>query len=212
MIGLSDHGCWFAEGEAVKFAASDFASLDLVHFLGNEVDRAADSFAAGRKVCPGSWILLVTVAHDLFSLVGNHDLGSGLGDPDHFANGAFGVGEEVDAADMEDAVEDLGAKGKVTGFSLEEACGPVPFSKFFSAFAEHAPGEIEAVEINVRRKIAEVCAGADADFEHTRVWLDLEFVDDLTAKVGSALDQAVKSFSQIVARGNTIVQGLVFQI
>ena len=67
--------------------------------------------AAGRKVSLASiGVLLVAFADDLLGLVDDHDLGSRLGDPDHLADGARLIGEEVDAADVEDAVEDLRAK------------------------------------------------------------------------------------------------------
>ena len=193
-------------------ADGDRAGLDLQHFLRNEVDGAADGFATGRKVCLGGGVLLVAVAHDIFGLVGDHDFCSGLSDPDHFANGALGVGEEVDAADMEDAIEYLGAKGEATRFSLEEARRPAPFLQFLAALVEHAPGDIETIEINVLWKIADVCAGADSDFEHARTWLDLKLGDDLAAKIELRLDQAVKGLGQVVTRGDAIVQGLVFQI
>lgn len=193
-------------------AGGDRAGLDLLHLLRNEVDGAGDGFAAGREVCPGGGVLLIVVAHGVFGLVGDHDFGPGFGDPDHFANGALGVGEEVDAADMEDAIEYLGAKGEATRFSLEEARRPAPFLQFLAALVEHAPGDIETIEINVLRKIADVCAGADSDFEHARTWLDLKLGEDLAAKIELRLDQAVKGLGQVVTRGDAVVQGLVFQI
>jgi len=102
---------------------------------------------------------------------------------------------------MEDAVEDLGAKGQATRFSLEEARRPAPFLQFLAALVEHSPGKIETVEINVLRKIADVCAGADSDFEHARTWLDLKLGYDLAAKIELRLDQAVKGLGQVVTGG-----------
>lgn len=121
-------------------AGGDRAGLDLLHLLRNEVDGAGDGFAAGREVCPGGGVLLIVVAHGVFGLVGDHDFGPGFGDPDHFANGAFGVGEEVDAADVEDDVEAGIGEGKTLRIGQEEVGIQVPAVQVGLAVEEHFRG------------------------------------------------------------------------
>ena len=92
---------------------------------------------------------LVVFANGALGLVDDDDLGAGLGDPDHFLDGAGLVGEEVDAADVKDAVEGVDLEGQAFGFSLEEVGFAAPFEQVALAFVQHSPGDIDAIEVDV---------------------------------------------------------------
>ncbi len=106
---------------------------------------------------------------------------------------------------MEDTVEHLGTKRQMTGLPMEEMRLAPRLPDSFAAFAQHAPGDVEAKEVDVVGKIAQVGAGAHADFEHAHAGRDLQCRHDFAAEVRLAQDDSIKRFSQIVAKGDAVV-------
>ena len=202
----------FAEGEAVELAAADFAGGDIFHLRGNEVDGAFHFFATRSIAVLHDWGSLVILPDGSFGLVDDHDLGTGLGYPDHFLDGARLVGEEVDSADVEDTIKGFNLERQALGFGLEQMSLALPLEKVALALAEHSPGDIDAVEIDVARQVAEICSGADGGFEYAGVGLQLKIADEIETVVGFAGEPVIETFGQVVAGSDAIVKNLVFEI
>jgi len=155
---------------------------------------------------------LVGVANGALGLVDDDDLCAGFGDPDHFLDGASLVGEEVDTAGVEDAIEGVDFEGKAFGFGLEEVCFAAPFEEVLLAFVKHAPGDVHTIEVDVVRKKAEVGAGSNGDFEDASMGLDFELGNEIMPVVGLAGKPVIEALGEVVAWSDAIVEGLVFEV
>jgi hypothetical protein len=202
----------FAKGEAVELAVADLAGNDVFHFCRDEVDRASDFFGTRFEAAPDPGSALVVIANGALGFVDDDNLSAGFGDPDHFLDSPGLVCEEVDAADVEDAIESAGDEGQALGFGLKQVGLAAPFEEVPLEFVEHAPGDVDAIEVDVVGKEAEVSAGADGDLENTGLGLKLEFVDKFETVVGLAGQPVIEMLGEVVARSDTIVERLEFQI
>src|ERR1035438_5017221 len=115
-----------AERQAVLVARANQPRLNLAHSGGYKVCGSGGQSVLAGIVTPRKRILPILLAHHLLGLVDDHDLRSRLGDANHLRDGARLVTEEIDAADVINAIEDRVAKRQPLAFAMKQIRAAMP--------------------------------------------------------------------------------------
>jgi hypothetical protein len=203
---------WFAKSQAVELAATDFANGYILHLRGNKIDRTFYFFAPRSEAILHYGRPLVILPDRSFRLIHDHDLGSGLGHPDHLLDGARLVGKKVDPADVEYAIKGFNLEWQAFCLRLEQVGIALPLEQIALALAQHTPGDVDAVEIDIARQVGEIRARSHRRLQNAGIRFQLKITDEIQPVVRFSGEPVIKAFGQVVARSDAVVECLIFQI
>ena len=171
-----------------------------------------DLLRAGFEALSDDRRALVVFADGSFGFVDDDDFRPRFGDPDHLFDCPGLVGEEVNTSDVIDAIEGFCLEGQTFGFGLEQVRLAAPLEQVALAFAEHPPGDVDSVEVDIHRQETEVGSGADGDLKHPGARLQFQFIDEFETVIGFAGNPVIKALDKVVTRSDSVIEGLVLEV